>query len=79
MFLVESFFSTLPCSLFTLPDVRVRYQNRNLHLPFCADEGKHLPGAPEFCTFAAFRDRVKELTPQNWEAECSPDTNTTGH
>ncbi|KAH9941178.1 phosphoglycerate mutase-like protein [Epithele typhae] len=39
--------------------VRVRYQNRNLPLPMCAEEGKHLPGSPEFCTFAAFRERVK--------------------
>ena len=37
----------------------------------CAEEGKHLPGRPEFCTFAAFRERVKELTPKDWAGECS--------
>nr|GAT42740.1 acid phosphatase [Mycena chlorophos] len=50
--------------------VRMRYQNKSLALPVCADEGKHLPGSPELCTLAAFRDRVKELTPVDWEREC---------
>lgn len=50
----------------------MRYQNRNLPLPFCSEEGKHLPGSPEFCTLAAFVERVKELTPVDWEAECAP-------
>ncbi|OCH93949.1 phosphoglycerate mutase-like protein [Obba rivulosa] len=57
--------------------VRVRYQNRNLPLPFCSEEGKHLPGAPEFCTLAAFRERVVELTPKDYEAECAPPSNRT--
>ncbi|KIY70843.1 phosphoglycerate mutase-like protein [Cylindrobasidium torrendii FP15055 ss-10] len=51
--------------------VRMRYQNKNMHLPLCADEGKHLAGAPEFCTLNAFMDRIKELTPVDWEAECA--------
>ncbi|KAJ7096717.1 histidine phosphatase superfamily [Mycena belliarum] len=51
--------------------VRMRYQNRNLPLPVCAEEGKHLPGSPEFCTLAAFRQRVKELTPIDWDTECA--------
>ncbi|CDO75738.1 hypothetical protein BN946_scf184921.g14 [Trametes cinnabarina] len=46
-------------------------RNENKPLPFCAEEGKHLPGAPEFCTLSAFRERVKELTPDDWEAECA--------
>lgn len=54
-------------------DVRMRYQNMNISLPICADGGKHLPGHPEFCTLAAFRDRVQELTPVDWDAECAPD------
>ncbi|CAL1708943.1 unnamed protein product [Somion occarium] len=52
--------------------VRMRYQNRNLVLPICSEEGKHLPGSPEFCTLTAFRDRVRELTPVDWDLECSP-------
>ncbi|KAF9255270.1 phosphoglycerate mutase-like protein [Marasmius fiardii PR-910] len=52
--------------------VRMRYQNKTLALPICADEGKHLPGSPEFCTLEAFRNRVKELTPVDWDAECAP-------
>ncbi|RPD65713.1 phosphoglycerate mutase-like protein [Lentinus tigrinus ALCF2SS1-7] len=51
--------------------VRVRYQNENKILPLCAEEGKHLPGSPEFCTLAAFAERVRELTPKDWEAECA--------
>jgi acid phosphatase len=50
----------------------MRYQNRNLLLPFCAEDGKHLAGSPEFCTLAAFAERVKELTPLDFEAECAP-------
>ncbi|KZT70468.1 phosphoglycerate mutase-like protein [Daedalea quercina L-15889] len=52
--------------------VRMRYQNRNLPLPICAGEGKHLPGSPEFCTLAAFRERIKQLTPVDWDTECAP-------
>jgi acid phosphatase len=55
-----------------MTDVRVRYQNRTMPLPVCAEEGKHLEGAPEFCTLEAFRERVEELTPVDWNAECSP-------
>jgi len=43
-----------------------------MYLPACAEEGKHLAGSPEFCTLKAFADRVKELTPSDWEAECAP-------
>ncbi|KAF9447139.1 phosphoglycerate mutase-like protein [Macrolepiota fuliginosa MF-IS2] len=52
--------------------VRVRHQNKNMHLPLCAEKGKHLEGAPEFCTFKAFRERMKELIPEDWDAECVP-------
>ncbi|KAG6850077.1 hypothetical protein H0H93_001427 [Arthromyces matolae] len=52
--------------------IRMRYQNRNMILPACAEEGDHLSGSPEFCTLKAFRERVKELTPDDWEAECVP-------
>jgi len=54
--------------------VRMRYQNRNLSLPICADEGNHLEGSPEFCTLTAFQKRVAELTPKDWEAECNTST-----
>ncbi|KAG6865445.1 hypothetical protein C0991_002521 [Blastosporella zonata] len=52
--------------------IRMRYQNQSMILPACAGKGKHLPGSPEFCTLEAFRDRVKELTPEDFEAECMP-------
>lgn len=53
------------------PDVRMRYKNKNLILPMCAKEGDHFPGSPEFCTLSVFQQRVKELTPVNWSAECA--------
>ncbi|KAF8999109.1 phosphoglycerate mutase-like protein [Cyathus striatus] len=43
--------------------VRMRYQNRNMALPICSEDGKHLEGHPEFCTLAAFRERVNDLVP----------------
>lgn len=54
--------------------VRMRYKNENMVLPMCAEEGKHLPGSPEFCTFETFRRRVEELTPRDWAGECIPRT-----
>lgn len=58
-------------STYTGTVVRARYQNRNLILPMCADDDKHLAGSPEFCTLNAFRERVDELAPRDWEAECA--------
>ncbi|KIM85708.1 hypothetical protein PILCRDRAFT_816911 [Piloderma croceum F 1598] len=52
--------------------VRMRYQNKDMVLPLCAAEGDHLPGSPEFCTLKVFQDRVKALTPEDWDLECSP-------
>ncbi|KAF8970225.1 histidine phosphatase superfamily [Flammula alnicola] len=52
--------------------VRMRYQNKDMILPLCVPEGNHLKGHPEFCTFAAFKARVDELTPKDWDTECSP-------
>jgi acid phosphatase len=50
----------------------MRYQNKDMVLPLCAAEGDHLPGSPEFCTLKVFQDRVKALTPEDWDLECSP-------
>jgi len=50
----------------------MRYQNRNMILPLCSQDGDHLEGHPEFCTFSAFKERVIELTPTDWDTECSP-------
>jgi acid phosphatase len=49
----------------------MRYQNKDLPLPACAGEGKHLSGSPEFCSLKAFQAYVKELTPDDWDAECA--------
>ena len=50
----------------------MRYQNKTMMLPACKADGNHLDGHPEFCTLAAFSEKVKELTPVNWEEECAP-------
>lgn len=50
----------------------MRYLNKDMRLPVCADEGKHLPGHPEFCTLEAFKERVEQLIPKDWDAECNP-------
>jgi acid phosphatase len=52
--------------------VRMRYQNKDMAIPYCKLEGNHLPGAPEFCTLKAFQERIRELTPEDWDAECVP-------
>ncbi|OCB89129.1 phosphoglycerate mutase-like protein [Sanghuangporus baumii] len=51
--------------------VRVRYKNQNLSLPFCSSQGKHMEGHPEFCTLAAFQERIRELVPADWETACA--------
>ena len=52
--------------------VRMRYQNQDVAIPHCKLKGNHLPGAQEFCTLKAFQERIRELTPEDWGAECIP-------
>ena len=52
--------------------VRMRYQNKDMVIPYCKLEGNHLPSAPEFCTLKAFQERIRELTPKDWGTECLP-------
>ena len=52
--------------------VRMRYQNQDVAIPHCKLEGNHLPGASQFCTLKAFQERIRELTPEDWGAECVP-------
>ncbi|KAJ7234638.1 histidine phosphatase superfamily, partial [Mycena haematopus] len=42
--ILSPFTTTTPPEYF----VRMRYQNKNMALPVCAEESKHLPGFPEF-------------------------------
>lgn len=50
--------------------VRAIYQDKPLTPPACAKPGKHYPGHPELCTFQAFSDIVKAITPKNWSEDC---------
>ncbi|KAL9933259.1 hypothetical protein V8E36_007977 [Tilletia maclaganii] len=58
--------------------VRVRYGDKTLRLPACAEKGKHLDGGhTEFCTLDAFREVVDSLRHPDglsWEAECEAGT-----
>ncbi|BGP02495.1 hypothetical protein RTG_02538 [Rhodotorula toruloides ATCC 204091] len=81
---VELFRSASPPSLLSsfLPSflrpshphyVRLRFNARNLRLPACAPEGKHLPGSNgEVCTFEAFKDAVRdvEVSSKEWRGLC---------
>ncbi|KAL5598883.1 hypothetical protein BROUX41_003796 [Berkeleyomyces rouxiae] len=51
--------------------VRVRYNDRPLVVPGCAAAGRHLPGDESFCTLAAFKEIVDNITPRHWKAECA--------
>ncbi|KIJ39004.1 hypothetical protein M422DRAFT_230848 [Sphaerobolus stellatus SS14] len=50
--------------------VRLRYKNKSLPLPMCAESHQHLPGRPEFCTFEAFKEGLSKMTPADWRTEC---------
>ncbi|GEM10048.1 acid phosphatase [Rhodotorula toruloides] len=53
--------------------VRLRFNARNLRLPACAPEGKHLAGSEgEVCTFEAFKDAVRdvEVSMKEWRGLC---------
>jgi acid phosphatase len=51
--------------------VRVRYQDKIMKLPGCAETGKHHPnGDQSLCTLAAFREAVDKQIPKDWAEEC---------
>ena len=52
--------------------MRMLYQGLPLRVPACQKPGHHLPGSPEFCTFDAFMNRVKQMVP-NYETDCASD------
>lgn len=50
--------------------VRVRYNDKVMHVPGCRPEGKHLQGDESFCTLEEFKSIVDKYTPKNWKAAC---------
>ncbi|CAM0142796.1 hypothetical protein VKS41_002640 [Umbelopsis sp. WA50703] len=51
--------------------VRVRYQDKIMKLPGCADHGKHHPsGDQSLCTLKAFREAIDSQVPKDWAEEC---------
>ncbi|GAB5592234.1 hypothetical protein Unana1_07134 [Umbelopsis nana] len=51
--------------------VRVRYQDKIMKLPGCAEQGKHHPnGDQSLCTLTAFREAVDSSIPKDWAEEC---------
>ncbi|KNG44338.1 histidine acid phosphatase [Stemphylium lycopersici] len=51
--------------------VRLRYNDRVMHIPGCKPQGKHLEGDASFCTLEAFKGIVDQFTPRNWKAACA--------
>ncbi|CAO3620405.1 unnamed protein product [Cunninghamella echinulata] len=52
--------------------VRVRFNNKVLQLPGCAEKGKHHSnGDQSFCTLEAFKKIVEDQVPIDWTAECN--------
>jgi acid phosphatase len=52
--------------------VRVRFNNKILELPGCAEKGNHHSnGDQSLCTLEAFKKIVKDQVPEDWTAECS--------
>ena len=50
--------------------VRVRYNDKLLQLPGCAQQGDHYEGDATLCTLEAFQKIVQEQVPQDWAEEC---------
>ncbi|KAI7862245.1 histidine phosphatase superfamily [Spinellus fusiger] len=51
--------------------VRVRYNQKLLHLPGCQDKDSHYSnGDQSLCTLEAFQKIIKEVVPTDWEKEC---------
>ncbi|KAK5703888.1 hypothetical protein LTR97_002901 [Elasticomyces elasticus] len=58
--------------------VRLRYNDRPLTLPYCAQPGKHMEGDASFCTLAAFKEASDSFTPRDWRKECKMNLGTAG-
>ncbi|KAL1893858.1 hypothetical protein Cpir12675_003926 [Ceratocystis pirilliformis] len=50
--------------------VRLRYNDRSVVVPGCKAPNKHFPGDESFCTLAAFKEIVDNITPRHWKTEC---------
>lgn len=50
--------------------VRLRYNDRVMKVPGCAQTGMHLEGDDGFCTLEAFKRIADEFTPKDWKGEC---------
>jgi acid phosphatase len=50
--------------------VRLRFNDKVMRVPACAQPGNHLEGDDSFCTLETFKRVVDGFTPRNWKAEC---------
>jgi acid phosphatase len=62
--------------------VRMRYNHKVLSLPgtidrffvslivACKPSGKHREGDESLCTFAAFKEAIEKVRPEDWKSEC---------
>jgi len=56
--------------------VRLRYNDVPVVVPYCKQDGRHLPGDESFCTLTAFKEAVDSFTPHNWREECTANLGT---
>ncbi|KAF2756906.1 phosphoglycerate mutase-like protein [Pseudovirgaria hyperparasitica] len=50
--------------------VRVRYNDKVMQVPACAQPGKHFEDDTTLCTLAAFKGVVDAFTPRSWKGAC---------
>jgi len=50
--------------------VRVRYNDKVMKVPACAQPGNNYQGDETLCTFEAFKRVVDGYTPKNWKVQC---------
>ncbi|KAK5210341.1 hypothetical protein LTR41_004009 [Exophiala xenobiotica] len=50
--------------------VRVRYNDKVMKVPACAQPGNNYQGDETLCTFEAFKRVVDGYTPRNWKVQC---------
>lgn len=51
--------------------VRLRYNDKIMHIPGCAKPGWHLEGDESLCTLTAFKQIADSFTPRDWKGECA--------
>jgi len=59
--------------------VRLRFNDRVMYVPGCAQAGRHLEGDKSFCTLEAFKRVADGFTPRNWKSQCGHNLDQPAH